>query len=226
MVLTPERAAMFHPFVPILSLGLLLICGCVAPNRERAQQFNDDGIHLFRQGNYRDALESFEVARKLAPEDAALHYNLAQCYDRLGDYPKAEKCYHDCLQQSPEHTDCRYALTVLQFRTGRRTEAVQSIEDWLAREPKNSAPYALDGWRLKQEGALPQAQGRLHQALALDPKNERALTELAGLYELMERPDRSMVLYERALAQNPYQPAVLDRLNRLKAKGVSRPLPD
>lgn len=206
---------------------LCLLAGCETTHQaERVREFNDDGIHQFRQGNYRDALDSFQVALKLTPEDAALQYNLGQCYDRLGDYPKAEKCYRECLQHAPEHGESRYALAVLHLRTGRRDGAVQAIEEWLKKEPENPAPYALDGWRLRQEGALPQAQGRLQQALALDPRHRPALAELGAIYELMERQDRAFVLYERALAADPEQPELADRLNRLKARGVSRPKPD
>jgi hypothetical protein len=60
----------------------------------------------------------------------------------------------------------------------------------------------------------------------LDPTNIRAVVELAQVWETMSRPDRALVLYERALNLQPNQPVVRQRLEALKAQGVGRPKPD
>ena len=44
-----------------------------------------EGVHLFKQGNYQSARENFVAALELNPKDAALLYNVGQCYDRLGE---------------------------------------------------------------------------------------------------------------------------------------------
>src|SRR5438445_13490992 len=162
----------------LAAAALCGFAGCETASQERVREYNADGVHLFQQGNYPDARESFALALELQPEDPALFYNLGQCCDRLGDALKAEQYYWQCLQRSANHADCRHALAVLLYRTGRKMDANRMIEDWLAGQPTLAGPYALDGWRLRQEGALPDAQGRLHQALELDAKNGHALAEL------------------------------------------------
>jgi tetratricopeptide (TPR) repeat protein len=99
-------------------------------------------------------------------------------------------------------------------------------ESWLASAPDRSGPYALDGWLWHQAGDLPRAQARLQQALEIEPRDSHALLELALVYEALRRPERALVLYERALEQNPNQSEVSQRLQRLQAQGVSRPRPD
>src|SRR5438132_1570499 len=42
----------------------------------------------------------------------------------------------------------------------------------------------------------------------------------------LELPERAASMYQRALAEDPRQPHVVDRLNQLRAKKVGRPLPD
>src|SRR5438445_7240786 len=196
----------------LAAAALCGFAGCETASQERVRQYNADGVHLFQQGNYQDARESFALALELQPEDAALCYNLGQCCDRLGDTVRAEQHYLQCLQRSTNHADCRHALAVLLYRTGRKTEATSMIEDWLTRQPNLADAYALDGWRLRQDNALPDAQGRLQQALALDPHNVRANVELGILYEAINLPERSAVLYQRALAQNPNQSELAARL--------------
>jgi tetratricopeptide (TPR) repeat protein len=208
------------------ALVFVALAGCETDAQQRVKHYRDDGIYLFGQGQYQAARETFAAALELQPEDPTLFYNLGQCCDRLGDSSKAEQYYQEALKRSPNHGDARHALAALLYRLGRKEHATEMIRDWLEREPNLADAYALDGWRLRQDNALPDAQGRLHQALALDPHNVRANVELGIVYETMNLPERSLVLYERALAQNPKQPEVSGRVETLRLRKVSRPLPD
>lgn len=206
-----------------MSLGL---GGCVAAYQERVRDYNEDGVYLFQQGNYRDARDSFQAALTLSPNDAGLLFNLGQCQDHLGEAAGAEASYHRCLQVVPNHVAARHALAALLVRTGRTPEAAHMVQDWIEREPRLAAAYAEDGWLLRQAGDLPRAQARLQQALELDAHDPRALTELALVYETLNRPDRALVLYERLLERNPRQPELTRHVNALLAKGARRPQPE
>lgn len=200
--------------------------GCESASQERLRAYNEDGVYLFQRGDYGAARESFQAALGLKPDDPALLYNVAECYDRLGDTAKAERYYSQCLLQAPNHADCRHALASMLVRAGRKDDATHLIEDWLAREPRLAAAYAEDGWLWHQAGDLPRAQARLQQALELDPHDRRALVELALVYEAMQRPDRAVALYERVLERDPHQVEIAKRLNRLRAQGAGQPQPD
>ncbi len=135
------------------------MAGCVVPADDRAQLFNDDGIQLFAQGDYRNALDSFDLALTLRPQDATLLFNLAECYDRLGDAKGAEKFYGACLVQAPKHADARLALTQLLYRTGRQPQADLLIADWVRQDPQSADVFVLDAWRLAQRGPIPRPSG-------------------------------------------------------------------
>jgi Tfp pilus assembly protein PilF len=205
-----------------------LVCfgGCQSPNQERIQDYSHDGLHLYELGDYAAARESFQAALALQPDDPTLLYNVAECYDRAGDAPKAERYYIQCLQTAPNHAECHHALVGLLVRVGRREDAQRMVQDWLAREPRRAAACAEDGWLWYQAGDLPRAQVRLQEALAIDPQEPLALIELAQVYEAMNRPDRAVALYERALERNPRQIDVVKRLELLRAQGVKAPHPD
>jgi tetratricopeptide (TPR) repeat protein len=212
-----------------LMIAAITFCasGCAATlSEDKVRDYSEDGLYLFQRGKYRDARESFEAALALRPEDPGLLYNIGECHDRLGNAPKAEQCYRQCLQQSPNLAECRHALVVLLVRSGRQPEAVQVVHAWLASEPKLAAAYVEDGWLYHQGGDLPKAQGRLQQALDLEPHNVRALTEMGLVYEAMQRPDRALTLYERALEGDPKQLEITDRVNYLLTKGAGRPHPE
>jgi Flp pilus assembly protein TadD len=214
-----------HKSIGIASLALL-VAACLPSSQELVTQYNEDGVLLFERGEFDYARQSFEAAQHLAPEDPAILYNLGQCHDRLGDAAKAEHLYRECLTRSANHAACRHALAVLWVSASRQPEAERMIEDWLAREPKLSSPYAEDGWLWRLRGDLPRAQGRLQQALQIDPHDQRALTELALIYEEMQRPDRALVLYERILDVNPRQPEIIRHMEQLRAQGAKPPKPE
>lgn len=207
-------------------LALIWLGACAPTAQDRVRDYNDDGMHLYRQGAYAKAAESFEAALALEPGDASLLYNAGQCHERAGNAAKAEQYYNACLQKAPNHPACRNGLAALMVRQGRRDEAVRMVEGWLASQPRLAAAYAADGCLRHQFGDLPAAKLRLEQALELDPHDTRALVELGLVYEALQRPDRALVLYERALDEDPRQDEVADRLRRLQAQGVKRPRPE
>lgn len=210
-------------YAGLLAFGL---AGCVAAEQELAQDYNNGGVSLYQDADYAGARESFKAALALRPEDPELCFNLGASYDRLGNLAKAEEFYGRCLARSPNHAECRHALTVLLVRAGRRQDAVRMVADWMAREPKLPGPYVEDAWLWRQAGDLPRAQARLHQAMEVDPHDMPALVLLGQVYEDLSRPDRALVLYERVLDRDPRQPALVSRVNCLLAKGAGRPQPE
>src|SRR5258708_443457 len=147
----------------VIGVCALFVASCLPerPSQELVTHYNEDGVLLFERGEYVHARETFEAALKLAPEDAAILYNLGECHDRLGDAAKAESFYRECLVRSPNHAACRHALAQIWVRAGRQADAEHMVEDWLTREPKLSAPYAEDGWLWHLRGDLPKAHSRL-----------------------------------------------------------------
>jgi tetratricopeptide (TPR) repeat protein len=210
----------------VVALALIWLGGCAPTAQDRVRGYNEDGLHLYRQGAYDRAALSFEAAIALEPGDAALLYNAGRCYERAGNAARAEQYYNACLQKAGNHAGARNGLAALMLRQGRRDEATHMIEGWLAAQPKLAAAHAAHGVLLHQLGDLPAAKLRLEEALRLDPHDVAALVELGLVYEALNMPERSLVLYERALDRAPQQDEVADRVRRLQAQGIKRPIPD
>lgn len=204
----------------------LVAGGCAPANQERVADFNQDGVYLFQRGDYRAARESFEAALNLRPNDLGLLFNIGQCYDHLGNAAEAERFYLECLQRDPNMEAARHALAALLVRQGRMADAQRMIEAWITADPRLATAYAEYAWLQLQTGDLPRSRDLLMQALALNPRDIRALTELGQVFEAMHRPDRALVCYERALEVNPHQPALAARVNDLIRQGVQPPKPD
>jgi tetratricopeptide (TPR) repeat protein len=211
-----------HPSSFILCL---LLAGCDTTSQDKFRLFNEDGIHNFSRGNYPQARDSFEQALVLRQGDPVVIFNLAQTEERLGDAKSAEEGYRDCLQRDPNLVDARQAYANFLYKNGRPDDAKKLIDQWTVGNEHRADALVLAAWELRQKRAYPTAYDKLQAALILEPHNARALTELGILYEKMNLSERSLVLYERALAENPNLFEVRERLEKLMTKGVDRPAP-
>jgi tetratricopeptide (TPR) repeat protein len=205
---------------------LLLLAGCAQTGQERLTELTADGVHLYRQGAYRDARETFRAALALRPNDPDLLFDLARCEEKMGNQAEADKAYQECLRNAPNHPEARHAVVARLVATGQRDEASRQVSAWMRASPKLAAPYIEDGWLYAQDRDLDTAYKRYQQAAWIEPRNPRILAEMAEIQEKRELASYALVLYERSLEADPDQPLVKAKIKELQAKGVSRAHPD
>jgi hypothetical protein len=107
----------------VLALAWLAAAG---PSRaddvvEQARARFRRGVELYRQQRWREAAKEFEAAYQVKPH-GAIHFNVAQCRERLGEWPAAFRAYADYLREVPSAED-RAAVRA----------AMRKIEDRLAK---------------------------------------------------------------------------------------------
>lgn len=68
--------------------------------REEARAKYEAGAEAYARGRYKDAVDWFLAADRLAPS-ASLSFNVARAYERLGDDSSALRWYRDYLRRSP-----------------------------------------------------------------------------------------------------------------------------
>lgn len=202
-----------------LCLAIASGCGSFA-----AQGRNAEGVRLFQQARYQEAIQQFYQAINADPNNADSYYNLASVYHRLGslnntptDLKQAEHYYLMCRDRNPEHTECYRGLAVLMVQQGQTDAAFRLIEDWAARQPTQAEPK-IELARLHQEsGNANAAKERLLEALAVDHDNSRALTALGSLREQMGDTSQALENYQRSLAIDRFQPDVAARMTALQS---------
>ena len=208
------------------TIVLLMLAGCAQTGQERLHELTTDGVHLYRQGAYDHALETFRAALAIRPNDPDLLFNLARCHEKMGNQLAADKVYRECLEKALDHPEARHAIVARLVATGQRDEASRQVSAWMRASPKLAAPYLEDGWLYAQERDFRNAWGRYGQAYTLDPRNPRLLVEMARIHELRDRPGHALVSYERSLESDPDQPSVKAKIAELRKAGTKSPIPD
>jgi tetratricopeptide (TPR) repeat protein len=91
------------------------------PDTEVARRHFDRGTELYDRQEYQNAVAEFKAANEAKPHPD-FDYNIARCYDRLGDWNGALTYYRRFLQQigsGPESQEPRRRVTELEERIRR-----------------------------------------------------------------------------------------------------------
>jgi tetratricopeptide (TPR) repeat protein len=66
-------------------------------NREKADDLNNDGVDLFDQGCFEDAIKCFDEAIRLNPKDELLWYHKGLSLHYLENYVESVKCFDEAI---------------------------------------------------------------------------------------------------------------------------------
>jgi tetratricopeptide (TPR) repeat protein len=211
-----------HPSIKYTLCILLLAsagCGGLA-----ARGKNAEGVRLYQQARYQEALQQFQQATYDDQKNADGYYNMAATYHRLGKaegrqayLDQAQALYNQCLDRDPNHQECYRGLAVLLVDEGRTAEAFRLLEGWVDRQP--SLPDAkIELARLcDEQGRRPEAKEHLLEALSIEPDNPRALVALGKIREDTGERAQALAAYQRALARDKRQPEVAARVAALQS---------
>ena len=199
-------------------ISLLAGCGGIT-----ASSRNTEGVQLYQQARYNEALKDFQEASYAEPSNADAFYNMAATYHHLGkqynspaDLKMAEDYYNLCLDRNENHTACYRGLAVLLREENRSPEAFRLLEGWVARQP-NVADAKIELARLSEEaGDKNTAKEHLIEALAAQKDNPRALTALAKLQDDSGNFQQALTNYQRSLTADSRQPQVAARVAALQ----------
>lgn len=214
-----DRAFRVPAFALFAGLAAALVSGCsVASHAQNAQ-----GVTLYQQGRYQEAVQNFERAIANNPQNADGYYNLAATYHKLGlvshnenELKQAENLYNQCLDRDENNRDCYRGLAVLLAEEGRSDEAFHLLEGWSAKYPSSATPK-VELARLSEEfGRYDVAKAHLEDALQSDPHDARALAALGRLREQSGNQGQALAVYQRSLWNNRFQPDVAARISSLQ----------
>jgi tetratricopeptide (TPR) repeat protein len=194
-------------------------CGGIA-----ASGRNAEGVALFQQARYDEALRQFQEASYAEPANADAFYNMAATYHRIGkqynspaDLKMAEDYYNQCLDRDENHSACYRGLAVLLRDENRSPEAFRLLDGWVQRQPK-VADAKIELARFYDEaGDKNAAKEHLIEALAVQNDNPRALTALAKLQDDSGNMQQALTNYQRSLAADNRQPQVAARVAALQS---------
>lgn len=166
-------------------------------------------------GKHDLALQEFQHALQLDPQDADALGGLARAYEASGRAADAEKTYQQAIALRPNDWTGYNKLGAFYDRQGKYPQAVAAYQHALQLTPDNSEVYSNLGSAYVDEGGeknLPLAEDALKKSIALSP-GYPAFANLGMLYMQEKRYADAATATEQALKINGNDYMVWNNLN-------------
>jgi tetratricopeptide (TPR) repeat protein len=179
------------------------------------------GMALARQG--KDALEAWQRAAQLMPEDADV---LLFAGDALRDHGRPREAgtlYQRAVRANPRLVEAHNNLGNIMLQFGRYDDAITCYQGALTFAPQEAQVLCNLGNALRQKGALPEAFTVTQRAIARDPKLSVAHNNLGLIFAARAQRESAVASFREALKLDAnYLDALINLGNVLREMGARR----
>jgi len=141
---------------------------------EQAMQYVDLGDFYFREGRYSEAANAYGRARALVPEDATVHFVLADAVLAGGDYHFAAFLIGEALRLDPELARADTDKRLLYGDIKDFERQMQTLKRYVAEKPYDAMAFLALGYNLKFSDKSEKALEAFKQVLKIDPSSQAA----------------------------------------------------
>ena len=170
-----------------------------AEQLDQAIQLNPDsptarglrGLYYQRTGNFREALDEFQAAARLEPENGMWYVSMGETHAKLGDLIRALEAYQKATSLAPEDPGYWRLLAIFcaQNNVNVRDVGVPAAQKAVVLAGEDAASLDVLGWLLTLDARYEEASRMLTRALELDPQSGSAHLHLGMLH--MQTNDRA-----------------------------------
>jgi tetratricopeptide (TPR) repeat protein len=150
--------------------------------------------------HYAEGLEAYKEILVHEPTSAYIICNIGECYERLGEFDKAEDYYKQSLDLDPEFTDAFVGLGVLADLQSLTSVAVQYFEHAVTLEAENIDYRLLLASSLIKMGKPKEAEKQFTLVLEREPKCEDAWEGRIDNLQQINAHDAALEALEQGLA--------------------------
>ena len=141
---------------------------------------NIGSIHADNK-RYGMALQEFERAVELNPNDYVAHTNIGIIYKKSGNFKRAEEKYKKALSINPNHALAYNNLGNIYLQTKRYDKAIDYYKKAIELSPHMAPFYENLGKAYRENGMYQKARESFEKALQLDPALKDAKSNLKSL---------------------------------------------
>jgi len=149
------------------------------------------------------AVDAYQKAVALYPQDAEIHKNLGATFQELGRLDEAEVSYSQAVALKPGYAEAHSNLGDTLQEQGRLEEAEVSYTQAIALKPNYAESHNNLGATLQKLCRLEEAEASYTQAILLNPALAEAYNNLGATLKELGRLDEAEARYTQAIALKP-----------------------
>ncbi len=195
---------------------LVLAAGCDFSKTE-SQRRVAEGVEYVHDGNYAQAVRSFEEAIAVREDNAQAHYylgltRLQYARDPNGSLVNLERA----AELEPENADALYQLGVALSELDRDAQARERFERATAVDPNHGRALYRLGLLVEADGEIRDAIDLYHRAIHAEPRLAQAYNALGSIYAEFGHPTEAVQVFENGLENRPGDAGLLAALGRVQ----------
>ncbi|WGM30623.1 tetratricopeptide repeat protein [Brevundimonas sp. NIBR11] len=177
-----------------------------------------------KSGHLSEALNAYDAALRILPEDANIAHDLARLAQRLGHLDIAEKLLRKFLAVEPGHIEGTNNLACVLRDQKRYQEAIDALRDLIQIEQTNPTLWNTLGTVLSDQGQMRESLTFFNESLRLDPTFAKARYNRANALQPLGEPARALDDLNEALkgAETPYEHAMMRMAKAMTLMGMGR----
>jgi tetratricopeptide (TPR) repeat protein len=199
MIRAPRWIALFLA----LALVATLAAGCSRDPEVRKQKYYESGMRHFEQEKYREAAIQFLNAIQADARFVQAHYQLAQCYLRLGVWSGAYQELLRTVDIDPNHLKAQVDLGNLLLASRQLDRAEEKAKFILEKDPNNVDGHILMANSLAAQRNMAASLKEMETAIQLDPQRPRSFLNLAFLQVGAQQAAAAEANFKKAIELDP-----------------------
>jgi tetratricopeptide (TPR) repeat protein len=178
--------------------AIQLYLGILTVNSSNLKAHNNLGVLYDELKRFDSALEHFQAAEQLAPENVEVLANYASTLTSLARYDQAEELLRRAQRLAPEDVQARLGIGILYFRRGLYALAETELRWVCARDESHGPAQYYRGEALNRLNRYDEAAEAMERAITLIPSDPRPFYTLGHLYDRRHQQEEAAEMYRRA----------------------------
>jgi len=164
---------------------------------------NNLGVVLFEKGKPEEAMEHYNKALRINPENADAHTNMGVVLFTQGKPGLALSRYQEALRIAPNRSDVRANMGAALAALNRREEALEYLREALKADPANADAHYNMGCMLAYRGEFNEAAVHYKESLRIRPGFAKLYYNLGVVLAAQGKTEDAVKQYREALRLKP-----------------------
>ena len=177
------------------------------------ENYFSTGNDLFDQEKYQDAINQYDKALALVPNDSDVIYQKGRALNNLGQYQEALNTYNKALSLSPNDTDILASKGITLTNLGNPKQALSNFDRALTIDPNDTTAMYRKGLVYQNMTQYGDAIANFDMVLALDPTDTDAMYHKGLVLAAMGNSSGAISYYNKVLEIDPTNTDVLNSKN-------------
>ncbi|MBI5203982.1 MAG: tetratricopeptide repeat protein [Nitrospirae bacterium] len=162
------------------------------------------GLTLGKAGNHQEALNAFNKAIELNPQDTATHYNRGTAYSNLGNYQQAINDFNKAIGLNPQDAEAYNNRGVAYSNLGNYQQAINDLTKVIELNPQYDAKaYNNRGFAYAKLENYQKAIKDFNKTIELNPQDAEAYYNRGVAYGMLGNHQQAIKDFNKAIQLDP-----------------------